>query len=155
MHCFVEIVISEDSGYGLTGPTRHDIWEPTPRGMEICFYEAPEAALSWFKLFCADHPEAVFRIVHITYLNTAEIFSNDLSEDIFPETFGFLDLDTIVYQPTWEEAREYINEGNHLLGLSETDMLSPNDEECCPRIPVQRVASINDVIFKLPIGFQQ
>lgn len=153
MHCFVEIVIPVDSGYGLTGPTEHDIWEPTPRGMEICFYEDPEAALSWLKLFLTDHPEAVFRIAHITYLDTAEIFSNDLTGKFFPEAFGFLDSDMICYKPSWEEALQYINEGNRLLGLPETEMLEPDDSAFCPKIPVQRVISANDITFRFPIGW--
>ena len=155
MHCFVEIVIPTDSSDGLTCPTEQAEWVATPRGMEMYFFDDSEPALSWVRLFCAEHPDTIFRISHITYLNTAEIFSNDLTGEIFSETFGFLDLDTIVYQPTWEEAREYINEGNRLLGLPENEMLAPDDEDCCPRISVQRVSSINGVIFKQPIGYQQ
>lgn len=155
MHCFVEIVIPTDSSNGLTNPTGQAEWVATPRGMELYFFEDPEPALSWVRRCCAEYPDTIFRISHITCLNTAEIFSNDLTGEIFPGTFGFLNLDTIVYQPSWEEAREYINEGNRLLGLSENDMLAPDDEDCCPLISVQRVSSINDVIFKLPIGYQQ
>ena len=155
MHCFVEIVIPTYSSDNLTCPTEQAEWMATPRGMEMYFLEDPQPALSWVRQFCAEHPDTIFHISHITYLNTAEIFTNDLTGNIFPETFGFQDLDTIVYHPTWKEAREYINECNRLLGLPDTEMLAPNDEECSPRIPVQRVASVNDVIFKLPIGYQQ